>query len=244
MARRRAEHLRSAAAGSRAGTTPRSPRPPVLAAEATPRHYPIFLDLAGRSCLVVGGGPVAQAKVAGLRDAGARLTVVSPALTARLMTWRREGTLRHLAREYRPGDARGHPLVFVAIGDPAVAEAVTRDARRHGAWVNAADDPVCCDFILPSILRRGRLAVAVSTGGACPGLARAIREELETRFSAADALLIELAAEVRQALRARGRPPRGDAWRRALDPRLRRLLAVGRLDEARAWLERRVGADG
>jgi precorrin-2 dehydrogenase/sirohydrochlorin ferrochelatase len=132
----------------------------------------------------------------------------------------------------------------VAIGDPAVTEAVTQDARHHGAWVNAADDPVRCDFILPSVLRRGRLAVAVSTGGACPGLARAIREELETRFPAADALLIELAAEVRQALRARGRPPQGNAWRRALDPRLRQLLTDGHRDKARAWLERRVGADG
>jgi precorrin-2 dehydrogenase len=209
-----------------------------------PRHYPVFLDLAGRGCLVVGGGAIAEGKVGGLRDAGARITVVSPTLTPRLTTWRREGTFHHLAREYRPGDASGHPLVFVAIGDPVVADAVTQDARHHGAWVNAADDPVRCDFILPSILRRGRLAVAVSTGGACPGLARAIREELETRFPVADALLIELAAEVRQALRARGQPPRGDAWRRALDPRLRKLLADGRRDEARAWLERRVGADG
>jgi precorrin-2 dehydrogenase len=207
-----------------------------------PRHYPVCLDLVGRSCLVVGGGPVAEAKVAGLRDAGARITVVSPDLTARLTTWRRERTFRHLAREYQSGDARGHPLVFVAIRDPAVAEAVTRDARRHGAWVNAADDPLRCDFILPSILRRGRLAVAVSTGGACPGLARAIREELEPRFPATDGLLIELAAEVRRALRTRGRPPRGDAWRWARDPRLRRLLAGGRHDEARAWLERWVGA--
>lgn len=244
MARRRGEPSRSAASGSREVATPPSPRPPVLAVDVAPRHYPVFLDLAGRSCLVVGGGPVAEAKVAGLRDAGARITIVSPALTARLTAWRREGTLRHLAREYRPGDASGHPLVFVAIGAPAIAEAVTRDARHHGAWVNAADDPIRCDFILPSILRRGRLAVAVSTGGACPGLARAIREALEARFPAADALLIELAAEVRQALRARGRPPRGDAWRQALDPRLRRLLAEGRRDEARAWLERRVGVDG
>jgi precorrin-2 dehydrogenase len=244
MARRRGEPLRSTASGSRGLATPRSPRPAVSAADAAPRHYPVFLDLVRRACLVVGGGPVAEAKVAGLRDAGACITVVSPALTPRLTTQRRTGEIRHVAREYRPGDASGHRLVFVAVGDPVVAEAVTRDARHHGAWVNAADDPGRCDFILPSILRRGRLAVAVSTGGTCPGLARAIREDLEGRFPAADALLIELAGEVRQALRAGGRAPHGDAWRRALDPRLRRLLADGRRDEARAWLERRVRADG
>lgn len=208
------------------------------------RHYPIFLDLAGRPCLVVGGGKVAEAKVAGLREAGARIVVVSPTLTPRLRAWRGTGAFLHWAREYRPGDVVGQRLVFVAVADPAVADAVVADARQHAVWANSADDPGRCDFILPSVLRRGRLAVAVSTGGACPGLARAVREALEAQFPAEDALLVELAGEIRQVLRARGRAPRGEAWRHALDPRLRSLLAGGRRDEARAWLERRVGEAG
>jgi precorrin-2 dehydrogenase/sirohydrochlorin ferrochelatase len=240
MTSRHREALRSVPAPSRDP----APRPPARPEAVPPRHYPVFLDLAGRACLVVGGGPVAEAKVTGLRTAGARITVVSPTLTPQLATWRRDGSLRHRARPYRPGDARGYRLVFVAIDDPAVTEAVTRDARDHGPWVNAADDPGRCDFILPSILRRGRLAVAVSTGGACPGLARAIREQLERQFSTADARLIELAAEVRQSLRSQRRAPPGDAWRRALHPRLRRLLADGRRDAARAWLARRLRAEG
>ena len=139
----------------------------------------------------------------------------------------------------------------MVVSDPAVAGAVAAEARRRGIMVNAADDPARCDFILPSVLRRGRLVVSVSTGGASPGLARAIREALEGQFGADYAALVDLVAEVRGELRAAGvgggepgkpAPPRipASAWARALDPDLRALVAAGQRDAARDWLRGRL----
>ncbi len=205
-------------------------------------YYPVMLDLGDRSCLVVGGGPVAEAKVEGLLAAGARVCVVSPELTERLTAWAGDGRIGHLAREYRPEDLEGRDLIFVAAADRAVTEAVSRDGRERGAWVNAADDPVYCDFLLPAVVRRGRLIVAVSTSGASPGLARAIRESLEDYFTADYAALVELVAEVRRELRRRPGGPPPTAWRQALDPTLRRLIAEGRRDEAKSALTERLRA--
>lgn len=204
-------------------------------------HYPIVLGLSNRPCLVIGGGPVAETKVSGLLAVGARVTVVSPTLTPRLDSWARERRLRHLPREYRAPDLDGHALVFVATGERSVDEAVAREGRARGVWVNAADDRDHCDFILPSVLRRGRLVVAVSTGGASPALARAIREQLEGYFTEEYAALVELAAEVREELRARAGASGAEAWRGAFDGELRRLLADGRREEAKAYLRDHVG---
>jgi precorrin-2 dehydrogenase len=205
-------------------------------------YYPIALDLRGRWCLVVGGGPIGEAKVDGLLDAGARVTVVSPEVTEHLAAHARAGRIRHLARVYERADLDGHQIVFAAAGDRAVTEAVARDGRARGVWVNAADDPAYCDFLLPSVLRRGRLVVAVSTSGASPGLARAIRQALEEHLTADYAPLVELVAEVRRELRGGAQAPAADAWRRALDPDLRALIVDGCREEAKACLRARLRA--
>ena len=114
----------------------------------------------------------------------------------------------------------------MATDEAAVTEAVAADGRARGVWVNAADQPARCDFILPSVIRRGRLVVALSTGGASPAAARAIREELEGYLGEPHAVLVELAAETRAALRAASVTPNPAQWRRALgDGRVRRLIA-------------------
>jgi precorrin-2 dehydrogenase len=208
----------------------------------TVAYYPIFLELAGRSCLVVGGGPVAERKVEGLLAAGAVVTVVSPTLGGPLRRLLDEGRVRHLAREYRPGDLDGHQLAFVATDDGAVNAAVALEGRERSVWVNAADDPAHCAFILPSVLRRGELQVAVATGGTSPALSRVIREELEGYFTDDYAALSRLAAEVRRELSTRRHRVDAEVWRRALDADLRRLLADGRHDEARTRLLERLGA--
>ncbi len=201
-------------------------------------YYPVCLDLTDRLCLVVGGGPVAEGKVEGLLAARARVTLVSPAVTARLATWAAAGRLRHLSRAYRAGDLEGHRVAFVATDDPGMSGAVADEGRARGIWVNAADEPARCDFILPSVIRRGRLVVAVSTGGASPAAARAIREELEAYLTEQHAVLVELAAEARQDLRKRA-VSRGPArWRGALDGGLRRLIADKRYRQARRRLAR------
>jgi precorrin-2 dehydrogenase/sirohydrochlorin ferrochelatase len=202
--------------------------------------YPISLDLGSRPCLVVGGGPVAEGKVEGLLAAGAAVTVVSPLLTPALAAHARGLRIRHRARAYRRSDLAGHQLVFTATGDQTLTRAVARDARARGLWMNAADDPERCDFALPSVLRRGRLTVAVSTGGASPALARAIREELEAVLEPSRGALLEVVAAVRRELRAAGRAPGAEAWRAALDGRLRLLVARGHLATAARYLRRRL----
>ena len=204
-------------------------------------YYPVALDLRDRLCLVVGGGPVAEAKVDGLLAAGARVTVVSPELTAALASWAADGRLIHRPHEYGPDDLDGQQLVFAATDRREVTEAVAAEARRRGLWVNAADDPAFCDFLLPSVLRRGRLVIAVSTGGASPALAARMRRDLEALVPAEYEALVELAAEVRSELRARANRPGGEAWRAALGGELIALLAQGKRGEAKARLLDRLG---
>src|SRR5262245_33756453 len=126
-------------------------------------YYPIFLDLTDRPCVVVGGGAVAQRKVDGLLGSGATVTVVSPTVTPRLAAHAAAGRIRHVARDYRASDLDGQQLAFVATDDGQLNGAVAEEARARGVWVNSADDPANCAFILPSVLRRGALQVAVGT---------------------------------------------------------------------------------
>ena len=140
--------------------------------------YPIFLDLSGRRCVVVGGGEVANRKARKLLQARARVVVISPEIGAKL-----EGVAVEIHRRpYREGDLEDAYLAFAATNSRGVNAAVAREAKRRGVPVNVADEPSEGDFALPSTLRRGRLQVAVSTGGASPTLARRIREELEEAF--------------------------------------------------------------
>ena len=199
-------------------------------------YYPLFLELHDRACLVIGGGIAAERKIEGLLDAGARVTVVSPVVTDRIAAWAASDVVRYVAHAYRSGDLATHDIVFVATDDAQVTAAVVAEARERRIWVNAADDPAHSDFILPSVLRRGALTVAVGTGGASPALARLIRKELETYFTDDYAALADIAAEVRQELRRHGHSASGEAWQRAFDADVRRLVAEGRRDEAKARL--------
>jgi precorrin-2 dehydrogenase / sirohydrochlorin ferrochelatase len=205
--------------------------------------YPLFLDITGRRCVVVGGGPIAEGKVNGLLAASAEVTVISPAVTDGLAEAVRAGRIGHRRRVYRDGDLAGAALAFAATGDVAVNAAVAGEGGRRGVWVNAADDPAHCDFILPSVLRRGALAIAVSTGGASPALARAVREELERHVGDEYATLVDVASEVRGALRTERRSADAATWQKALaDLRFRRLIARGQRGAARQRLRARLAS--
>jgi len=203
--------------------------------------YPVALDLTGRPCLVVGGGTIAERKVSALVEAGARVTVVSPSLTPPLLRLAAEAPLSWRPREYAPGDAAGFVLVMVATDDRAVNAAVAAECRERGIWVNCADDPARCDFILPSVLRRGAVTVAVSTGGQSPTLARLLREGLEALLPSDVAALTDVVASVRRALSEDGVSLDAERWRKALDGELRSLVAAGRTTEAQARLRDRLG---
>jgi precorrin-2 dehydrogenase/sirohydrochlorin ferrochelatase len=204
-------------------------------------YYPVFLEMKGRPCVVVGGGTVAERKVEGLLAVEACVTVISPELTPSLAARKEEGRLQHVARAYREGDLKGYEVAVVATDDGPVNAGVAREGRARGVWVNAVDDPPNCDFILPSVIRRGDVVIAVSTGGASPALARRLREELESFLEEDNASVAELLQNVRQELRARGITVDTERWHGAIDGRLRALLAQGRESEARAHLLASLG---
>ena len=210
----------------------------------SPPWYPVFLDLRGRSVLVVGGGDLAAEKVRGLRAAEAAISVVAASLNGELAALREAGAIAHLAREYREGDMAGFSVVMAAQGDSGANARLSAEARARGILLNAADDPGNCDFILPAVLREGPLTLAISTGGGSPAMARRVREELTDYLSEDTAPLAELVSETRADLRRRGvfRPIAAEAWQTAIDGRLRALLAQRRRGQAKALLLARLGA--
>lgn len=165
------------------GLMPESKAEPISpAGTPTMKYYPINLDLRGRPVLIVGGGAVAERKCRTLLEAGARVMVIAPDLSRGLLTLVARGAIEHLARDYRRGDLTGAFLVFVATGDKAVSREVADEAAERRILANIADMPELGDFATPSIVARGDLLLTVSTGGKCPLMAHAIREEIEARF--------------------------------------------------------------
>lgn len=204
-------------------------------------YFPIFLEMTKRRCLVIGGGPVAERKIAGLLEVGALVTVVSPDVTESIARWSKSKLIDFFARRYQPGDLAGFELAFVATGDAGVNAAVFAEGRERGVWVNSADDPAHCDFILPSVLRRGDLTVAVSSGGGSPALARTIREELEMYLSQEYEQLARLAAEARAEVHKRCLEVPFETWRRALSGDVRQLLLRGEVARAKSQLLKELG---
>jgi len=202
------------------------------------RYYPIFLDIAGKPVVVIGGGNIAHVKVVGLLKAGAEVTVVSPELNADMAALSAQGSFRHVQRDYEPGDLEGYKLAFVATDDRSVNSTVADEGKARKVWVNAVDDPPYCDFIMPGIAQKGDLIVAISTSGRSPAMARKMREEIEAFLTDDWAAMLELAAEVRTELREQGNLIDADVWNRALDADLKILLAKGKQAEAKERLLR------
>lgn len=172
-----------------------------------PDYFPTFLDLRQRRCLVVGGGAIAERKVRSLLECGARVRLVSPVITPALRTLAESGAIEHRARGFRRADVRGCLLAVAAAGIPQVDHAVADECRRRRALVNVVDRPALCDFIYGSVLRRGELQVAVSTGGRAPALAREVRRRLESVVGDDYAALVEDVGRARRTARAAAATP-------------------------------------
>ncbi|MDH5352279.1 MAG: siroheme synthase CysG [Betaproteobacteria bacterium] len=199
---------------------------------------PIFLDLREQPCLVVGGGEVAARKSALLLRAGARVTVLAPQLGAALAAQGAAGRVAHRAGSFRDEDLEGYALVIAATSDQAVNRAVAAAARARRMPVNVVDQPALCSFILPSIIERAPITVAVSSGGASPVLARLLRARLESLVPAGYGRLAALAREFRDRVKARFAPAeRRRFWERALQGPIAELVLAGRDADARAALE-------
>ncbi|MEN3314831.1 MAG: precorrin-2 dehydrogenase [Acidimicrobiaceae bacterium] len=196
--------------------------------------YPVNLLVAGRPCLVVGGGTVAARKVEGLLACDATVRVVSPVVDEEIRGWPEVAVDQ---RPYRRGDVDGQRLVISATDSSEVNRAVYLDCEEAGVWVCGADDPDNCSFTLPSVVRRGTLVVTVSTGGRSPAVARWLRERLEAQIGPEYEVLLDLVADQRAAVKAEGRSPSQLDWQKALDSDMLDLIRTGDLESARKRLE-------
>jgi siroheme synthase-like protein len=194
------------------------------------RYLPVMLDLKDCPVLVVGAGAVAARKAALLVRGGARVTVVAPEIGAEMERLAsREDRLRIARRRFGASDLGGVRLVFAATNDAKVQSDIAAEAEKKGVWVNAADEPENCTFLMPALLERGPLQVAVSTGGASPALARRVRDEIDAALGPEFVEAAEVLGELRERFE-RGEA-RGRAFTRLLDEGLLEALRQG--DEAR-----------
>ena len=144
--------------------------------------FPIFLKLTGRPCVVVGAGHLAESKIESLQAASARITVIAPKASERILNLAAAGELTLHQRPYQTGDLKNAFLVVAATNDPAVNRAVFAEAESTGVLCNAVDDPPFCDFYFPSVVRRGDLQIAISTAGHSPALAQQLRKQLNEQL--------------------------------------------------------------
>ena len=196
--------------------------------------FPIFLKLAGRRCLVVGAGPVGEAKIESLLLASADVRVVAPHATQVVRAWARAGRVRWDVRDFRPSDLDGVFLVVAATSSAELHERIFQGAGRRGVLCNVVDDPARCDFYYPSVVRRGPLQIAISTCGRSPALAQRLKKQLEQQFGPEYEAWVGQLGQARQKLLAR-----------AIDPERRRRL-LHRLASRRAFdafLRRRRATD-
>jgi siroheme synthase-like protein len=200
-------------------------------------YYPIFLDLKGRKCVVVGGGSVAERKTGMLLEHHASVTVISPTLNPGLQHLAEQGVIQTIIRNYQVGDLEEVFLVIAATDDPCINTAIADQRGKQRALVNVVDNPEISDFIVPALVRRGDITIAISTAGKSPALARKIRAELEQSFGAEYASLVRLVNEVRSELKRRGVTIHGDDWQEALDlDSLVEMIRAGRTEEVKAIL--------
>jgi precorrin-2 dehydrogenase/sirohydrochlorin ferrochelatase len=165
--------------------------------------YPIYLNLHGKRVVVVGGGEVAERKIESLLGTGASITVISPEVTAGILMLAGERRVELHRRPYRSGDCSGATLVLSATGNDATEQSVCEEARKAGALVNTADQPALCDFIMPAVVRRGDIAIAISTSGTSPGLAARLRLKIARLIGPEYGRLARLLSEARPQIRQR-----------------------------------------
>lgn len=206
---------------------------------------PVFLNIRQHDCLVVGGGEIAARKVALLEMAGAAINVVSPELCDELSDMAAEGRINHTEREFQVDDIASQRVIIAATNLRDVNELVSRTAQEKGIPVNVVDNPDLCSFIMPSIIDRSPVQIAISTGGASPVLARLLRGRLESSVPSACGRLASLVEEYREAVKQRYSDvnSRRNFWEHVLQGNIAELVYAGRDEDARNVLEEELGKD-
>lgn len=176
-------------------------------------HFPIFINLQDRPCLVVGAGAVAARKIAQLLEHGAQVCVVAPQAVEQVTLWADQGSLTFLTRPFTETDLDGRFIVVAATNDRAVNAAVFRAAEKRRILCNVVDDPEICSFIYPAIVKRGDLQIAISTSGAFPALAKSLKTEIDELLAEECTQYIDILAQVRV-----------EAMRQVADPEARKKL--------------------
>ena len=194
-------------------------------------YYPVYLDLKDRMCVIVGGGEVAERKIAPLLECGAEVRMISPEVTDEVQRMAQTGAIQWEQREYREGDLSGAFLAIAATDDNSVNLRIVREAEDGRVLLNVADVTHLCTFIAPAVVKRGDVTVAISTGGLSPALARKLREELEVNPTLEYADLAPMLSEVRLELRQAGAVVPADHWQTCLNEE---LLVLHRTDRSAA----------
>jgi precorrin-2 dehydrogenase/sirohydrochlorin ferrochelatase len=206
-------------------------------------YYPVYIQLREQPCVVVGGGKIAEGKVEGLLAAEARVTVISPELTLQLRHLAEQMHITHLAREYQAGDLTGAFMVICATNQTEINHQVWQEATANHQLVNVVDDTPRCNFIAPSILRKGDLTIAISTSGKAPALAVRLKERLQREIGPEYERFLELAGELREPL-ARNIPDfetRKALWYELVDSGILEVLARGDEPLAKEMISQIVG---
>lgn len=212
--------------------------------------YPIFLNLREKRVMVIGGGQVAQRKIETLLTYGAAVCVVALVASARVHELAQAGRIQLEERAWQPGDLAGAALCICACGDPSVEDVICAEAARENCPINVVDVPEKCDFIVPSIIARGPLQIAVSTSGAAPTEAKKIRTQLEEEFDESWDAYLALMGQVRLLIKQRiagGEPQRRPYYEAASNAQWRQRLAAGEVlsaEDAYAEACARVEARG
>ena len=169
--------------------------------EGNKSFYPIYINLLNKSCLIVGGGIVAQRKVENLLEYGASITLVSPQITPVIKQYEQSGVIKVVERNFEAQDLDYVFMVFIATNDSEVNRYIAELCVSRQILVNAVDDPPNCDFFVPAVVKRGSLAIAISTTGKSPLLARQIKEDLENIYSEEYSEYVDLLGEYREMIK-------------------------------------------
>lgn len=195
-------------------------------------YYPVFLDVSGKHCVVVGGGKVAQRKIQSLTKAQARVIVVAPEITPLLRQLAEKGSILWFQRRFKPSDLRGCILAIGATNDAQVNRTVFNAASRRKIPVNLVDSTPNSSFIVPSVLKKGPLLIAVSTAGASPALARKIRQDISRHIGSEYPKLLKIMKNLRPLVHSRfSETQRKKIWKNIIHSNALELLQQGKTKE-------------
>ena len=199
-------------------------------------YYPVYLDVKDRLCVIIGGGPIGEGKIASLLECGANIWMICPDVTEDVQDMADTGVIHLEKRVYEEGDLEGAFVVIAATNDNTVNRRIADEAESLGVLLNVADVTHLCNFIAPSVVRKGEVTVAISTAGLSPALARKLRETLEVSGDLDYADMASTLAEVRGELRGEGNVINADHWQACLTQELLDLFYRDR-DAAKTTLK-------